>query len=264
MLDTTLVVLVAAAVALSVVEVIDGPLMLRSLTNQRAVTRWLVAGLRKWGKEPHSMKARFRHFFRPGAILKEKSETIFNDLRQFKIAHPATPKSVEKSKDDSLERQLFALATGGGRAALYRLESDQLAAQVNAATEAMLDRPRRHQLLLIALANIEPTEVLTAQDPPSPPALSQFLQQESTIVSTKESVIPEARHELTLRIQRRLDDLQITTRSYQQIVDGVLYVGVATLTAAALEIEPSRIVPLGIMAGFVAPLIGRILPRSLR
>jgi hypothetical protein len=46
MLDATLVVLVAAAVAFSVVEMIDGPLMLRSLTNQRAVTRWLVAGLR--------------------------------------------------------------------------------------------------------------------------------------------------------------------------------------------------------------------------
>jgi hypothetical protein len=159
---------------------------------------------------------------------------------------------------------LFALATGGGRAALYRLESDQLAAQVNAATEAVLDRPRRHQMLLIALANIEPTEVLTAQGSASPPALSQALRQESTIVSTKESVIPEARHELTLRIQRRLDDLQITTRRYQQLVDGALYVGVATLASAALEIEPSRIVPLGIMAGFVAPLIGRALPRSLR
>ena len=76
-----------------------------------------------------------------------------------------------------------------------------------------------------------------------------------------------ARHEVALRLQRRLDDLQITTKGYQQIVNQLLYLAVSGLTAWMLWWVPNILtweaaVAVGVIGGFVAPLVGRVLRYS--
>jgi hypothetical protein len=77
----------------------------------------------------------------------------------------------------------------------------------------------------------------------------------------------QARHELTLKIQRRLDELQINTRSYQDIASqcGFVIVGVAVAFALVRASRtPDVTATLGVLGGFVAPLLRSIVRSSSR
>lgn len=264
--DTVLIVVLAAAVAFAAVEFVSGPLMVRALVNRGAVLRWLVAGLHTWRGRPTPTWQRIQQFFTPMKNLKFAARRVADALASMSastVGEALTPQQEApwRYSANSLARALIAVATGGSWSAFYRLEGDQLAAQVNAAAEAVLDAPRPHAILLVALAGIRRME-LTEPDKKNP--LAAFLLQDSTVsTSGDDKATAAVRHELTLRIQRRLDHLQITTRSYQQIANQLLCLAAAAGAAYVLVPEGSVLyssrVTLGIIAGILAPLTGRLL-----
>jgi hypothetical protein len=260
MSDTALV-LISAAVAVSITELLSGPLLLRSFINKWATAHWMLAGLTHWRVDKDTWSQRLRIFLNPTPKLTTLCEQIGAQLQL--ADNPHTSKRV------SIDAELFQVATGGGQSALYRLESDQMVAQINAAAEAVLDQPSKRPLLLITFAKLTRDE---AQGPPSavgPIAASKFLKLDSTIAAPEiGSRVAEARHELTLRVQRRLDDLQITTRTHQHVLHQTLHVLTAIGAASVLTMaQRAAVIDLEVLAlggagGFIAPLIARLLKRG--
>jgi hypothetical protein len=283
MVDAALVVLLTAAVAFSVIDFVSGPLKLRSLINRRAVLVWLIAGLRRWdgAGRPKSIWGRFNEFLLPGVPLKEQFDKVNKGMAEhWENAKKELEKGEQKQSaglsssagDEDLEQQLLRVATGGSTSACYRLEADQLAAQINAAAETVLDKPSSYQTLLVGLAGLTRNEVepdLAKVPGRGPVSTSAYLFRATSLPREKEDpdFVLQARHELTLKIQRRLDELQINTRSYQDIASqcGFVIVGVAVAfalvrTRQALDI----VITLGVLGGFVAPLLRSIVRSSSR
>jgi hypothetical protein len=147
----TAVVLIAAAVAVSVTELVCGPFLLRALMNRWAVARWMLAGLVHWHGKDWGWTTRLRVFLNPTPTLRRLCLSIGTQLDDRNIAENP---HASRQKRPTIDTELFQVATGGGQSALYRLESDQMTAQINAAAEAVLDQPRKHPLLLITLAKL--------------------------------------------------------------------------------------------------------------
>ncbi len=276
MVDAALVTLLAAAVALSVVDFVSGPLKLRSLINRRAVLVWLIAGLRRWdgAAPPKGIGARLNEFLKPWGALEAQFNKVKEDMSEdLEKAKPELEKSERKDSaglsssgsKEGPERQLLRVATGGSTSACYRLEADQLAAQINAAAETVLDKPSEYQVLLAGLAGLRREEVapdLAKGLGRGPVSTSAYLFRTTSLPQKDDpELMLQARHELTLRIQRRLDDLQINTRSYQDIASqiGFLIVGVAVAFSLILiSAAPGMPLTLGLLGGFVAPLLRAI------
>ena len=139
-----------------------------------------------------------------------------------------------------------------------------------------MDRPGTHQVLLAGLAGLTKKDVEKSQDKPSGPvAACDYLFRTTSLGGEKgeADLLLQARHELTLKIQRRLDDLQINTRSYQDISSqcGFVIVGIAVSFALVRASETldktitlDEMITLGIVGGFVAPFLRSLVRGSSR
>jgi hypothetical protein len=260
------IILLAAAAALSAVELIGGPLRGRALINKYAVRRWLLKGLRRWPVPRTASRVRYWALktFRPGLALMMAWRQVNGELRKIVGGELPAESSIVGYKFDW---DLVALATGGDPGAFYRLEADQLAAQVSAAAEVALSRPQSNATLIVALARIKRDEVEpTTPISRTPDGLGDYLRQEhinfETIPKDSKVGFVAVRRDLTSRIQRRLDELQIKTRSAQEIGDHFGFLIIATAIVADLtgwKIQPVPWYVLGPVAGFISPLIRRII-----
>lgn len=98
---------------------------------------------------------------------------------------------------------LEGLATAGAADALYSLEIDKLAGQINAAARMALDLPKNHKSLLRCLAaQAEPTDLDRILEPPVLPARTEPEKQKVTDYL-------EAKNRIATYIQRTLDGFQI-------------------------------------------------------
>lgn len=274
MVNTAIVVLLAAAVALSVVDLVSGPFRLRALINRRAVLLWLIAGLRRWdgASPPNSIGSRFKEFLSPWDALEKQVHIVKGGMSgHLKKAAENELKDLSSSDNvQDLEQQLLRVATGGSLSACYRLEADQLAAQINAAAETVLDKPGTYQVLLAGFAGLTSKDVEPSlQEQSGPLSRSAYLFRTTSLGGEKgdADLLLQARHELTLQIQRRLDDLQINTKSYQDIASqcGFVIVGIAVSFALVpanqtLDVTFTR----GVLGGFVAPLLRSLVRVSSR
>lgn len=273
MVDTAIVVLLAAAVALSVVDLISGPFKLRALINRRAVLLWLIAGLRRWNgaRPPDSIGPRLKEFLSPWDALGEQVNIVKRGMSDHLMQAGKEGFKDLSSSDDvqDLEQQLLRVATGGSTSACYRLEADQLAAQINAAAETVLDKPSTYQVLLAGFAGLTRKDVEPSMKEGGPLSRSAYLFRTTSLSGEKgdADLLLQARHELTLQIQRRLDDLQINTRSYQDVASqcGFVIVGIAVSFALVRASRtPNVTFTLGLLGGFVAPLLRSLVRGSSR
>jgi hypothetical protein len=124
-------VILAAAIAMAILDFLKDVLPGRYWFHDRLVSSWLKDGLAK------SRKA---------DVLQRV------DLK-------------EEVTDESAKRELIELATAGRRWSLFSLHIDQLAAQVNAAAESVLDDPAAYPSLLLALTGASPSIVKSRTGP---------------------------------------------------------------------------------------------------
>ena len=269
-----LAVVAAAAAAFSAAEFVNGPLLFRVLINRRAVSRWLWAGLAPWDEGRRLSWAQRLGLSHLDDELLSIGKTVDDRMPSM---------GVTSYTQDPLTT-LVKLATAERSTALFRLDGDQLAAQINAAAETALDKPQQHRVLLVALAKLGPQETLgtppktppvvpattppttsaaTSAGMPTEPPLKQFLNApaiDATTTDTDKKALITSRHDVSIRIQRRLDDLQITTRSYQAIATLALCIvaSVATIMLIDASAMPMSL-RLGVVGGLIAPLVGRAL-----
>lgn len=157
---------------------------------------------------------------------------------------------------------LVSLATAGDAECLYELAIEQLAGQVNAATQVVLDYPTRHEALLRVLAYGASEEDLRSLfGPPPQRRTGEMPEAERQVLTT----FVDARNRVTHQIQRSLDALQITIGSrWKWLLQlcSVIFSGVFIFVALALfapgSVASSRRVIFGlvvaILGGFLAPV----------
>jgi hypothetical protein len=183
-------------------------------------------------------------------------------LRQW--LHTKTRDVQEAIDPARAERDLIRLATAGDESAFYDLAIEQLCGQMSAATTVVLDFPARHRDLLTCLA--------AEADPDDRAALLRAAELGRAALERMRSDAPgdyqilvDARSRVTHQVQRSVDALQIAAgfrwkltlqiaafaTSYVLTVVGLsLYrpPGTSVLTSAIVS------VPLGLIAGFLAPI----------
>jgi hypothetical protein len=163
--------LVAAAVAFVVTDLVMNPWFVRYLFGRWAVTRWLLKGV-GWNRGEQAWKGDFAKVVRllrsvlfpwwqlsRGAGWVEsrrrrRAEKLTRrDEEERWRAEPAKPPRPGKGqrRDANPERALIRLACRDDWA-LYRMSPDLIAAQINAAATMALDCPKDNLLLLFALA----------------------------------------------------------------------------------------------------------------
>lgn len=243
------IILLAAAAALSVVELAGGPCRARAVLNRYTVKKWLLFGLSAWSEKVAELT---RVFWPSVARLRKAEKIVQEDLGEI----PNASTSDDSEGESLLASNLKMLASGGAKAAFYQLEADQLAAQISAVTEGALDRPSSNRLLLVALASLKKAECRPEF------ADSRFLEYlNSKDAAADAKAFGATRRQLVFRIQRRLDHLQIRARSVQEIWEQGAFIAVAVVVTWALTPGSGweRFVLLGIIAGFISPLIRRIL-----
>ncbi len=155
---------------------------------------------------------------------------------------------------EEARRRLVDLATAGDEQALFSLPVEQLAGQLNAATQAVLDRPKEHAVLVRLLArraDPDDVELILRKRPTEPAALARFL---------------EARNRVAQQIQRSLDAVQISMGyRWQWILQGLSVVLSAAIIFAGLTVyggglqfwRTDRIAYaffVSVLGGFVAPV----------
>ena len=110
---------------------------------------------------------------------------------------------------EKAERSLFHLATAGDDDALYSLEIDKLAGQINAAARMALDLPKGHKDFIYCLAAQADAKDLSAVlSPPVslPPSASDV---EKRQARDQSGPYLEAKNRVATHIQRTLDGFQI-------------------------------------------------------
>lgn len=160
---------------------------------------------------------------------------------------------------ETAEKQLILLATAGERHAFYELPIEQLCGQANAATQMVLEYPRKYEPLLRVLAahaDPEDVHVLLREPPPRPPGESSPRLQEEV----------DARTRITSLVQRSLDALQIAAShswkfrlqtfafllSYTFTIVGVFAFAPGNGRTSVRDFVATIIV--GLAAGFLAPI----------
>ena len=119
-------------------------------------------------------------------------------LRHFWLYRNADENEISREHADRALEQLIVLATAGDDKALFNLPVEQLIGQLNAATQALLDRPRepQHADLMHILAPHAADDVKVLLEPRP---------------KTKEklTVYVDSRNRVAQQVQRSLDALQI-------------------------------------------------------
>jgi len=162
------------------------------------------------------------------------------------------------------ERDLVRLATAGDARAFYDLPIEQLCGQMSAAATVMLDFPARHRDLLTCLA--------AEADPEDRAALLRAAGLGRATLEGMRTGDPDgyqplvdARSRVTHQVQRSIDALQIAAGSRWKLrLQAAAFAISSVLTAAGMSLyrppETSLVasvlasVPLGLMAGFLAPI----------
>lgn len=104
---------------------------------------------------------------------------------------------------------LVKLATAGDADALYSLEIDKLAGQINAAARMALDYPKGHEDLIHCLAaQADAGDLQKVLNPPATPAPSAS-DDEKKRARDQAAVYLEAKNRVATHIQRTLDGFQI-------------------------------------------------------
>ena len=163
---------------------------------------------------------------------------------------------------DLAETDLIRLATSGDRDALFDLPIEQVAGQMNAATQVVLDYPWEHEHLLRCLAaqaSVDDVRRLLDSRPPAAGPRPQLSPDER-------SALIDARNRVTHQVQRSLDGLQISAgfrwKLYLQVASILLsglfvWIGLILFVRESIELFV-RHLPLyvltAIFGGFLAPV----------
>lgn len=160
------------------------------------------------------------------------------------------------------EADLIRLGTSGDRAALYDLPIEQVAGQMNAAAQLVLDFPWDHEHLfrcLAAQANPDDIRTLLQSRPPARGPRREWSAEER-------SALIDARNRVTHQVQRSLDGLQISAgfrwKLYLQVasivVSGLLvWAGLMLFVTEPIDVFVRHLplyVATAIVGGFVAPV----------
>jgi hypothetical protein len=163
------------------------------------------------------------------------------------------------------EESLVTLATAGDAGALYSLEIDKLAGQINAAARMALDYPRGHEDLIHGLAaQADAGDLQKVLNPPASPAPSAS-DEEKKRARDQAAVYLEAKNRVATHIQRTLDGFQITQeyrwKHWNQVwafwlnfafVMAVLIVN--SYRAGGYRTDTPAYLLVALLGGFVAPV----------
>jgi len=162
------------------------------------------------------------------------------------------------------EQDLIRLATAGDESAFYDLAIEQLCGQITAAATVVLDFPAMHRDLLTCLAaeagQEDRSALLRAAD-----LGRAALDRMRTDAPNDYQILVDARSRVTHQVQRSIDALQIAAGFRWKLrLQSAAFVISCVLTAAGMSLyrspETSALmgvivsVPLGLMAGFLAPI----------
>lgn len=163
-----------------------------------------------------------------------------------------------QNPEDAL-RDLVDLATAGESGCLYELAIEQLAGQVNAATQVVLDYPTQHEALLRILAYGASEEDLRSLfGPPPRRRTGEMPEPERQALTT----FVDARNRVTHQIQRSLDALQITIGSrWKWLLQlcSIIFSGFFIFVALALFAPGSVATPRRMLFGLVVAILGGFL-----
>ncbi len=165
----------------------------------------------------------------------------------------------------AVEGSLLRLATAGEADALYSLEGDRLAGQINAAARMALDWPAGHEVLIHCLASEAGTADLQAAVSPPPPTPPSASEDEKSRARDRAAVYLEAKNRVAAHIQRTLDGFQIRLeydwKRWNQAWAFGLNFGfvmvvlvVNSYRAGGYRTETPAYALVAILGGFVAPL----------
>ncbi|MBI2002192.1 MAG: hypothetical protein HYT85_02665 [candidate division NC10 bacterium] len=163
-----------------------------------------------------------------------------------------------QNPEDALT-DLVGLATAGDARSLYDLPIEQLAGQVNAATQVVLDYPSQHEALLRILAYGASEEDLRSLLAPPPRRRTEEMSEAERQVLT---TFVDARNRVTHQIQRSLDALQIAIGSrwkWLMQLCSVIFSGVFIFVALALFAPGSVASPRRVIFGLVVAILGGFL-----
>ena len=214
------IVLIGAAVIMAVINFLKDVLQVRWLFNAFAVHTWLARG-------------------REGSDIAPEDGIDF-DLPRAK-------------------RELIKLAAGGRNSSLYRLPINQLAGQINAAAETVLDFPADHRDLFMALCGRTDREVFRFLKFSNGFRAEYVVARDGIGPGTKQDLM-DARARLTSLMQRRIDDLQIFARSTWRLLLQVVALGFAFFLMLFLNSGDLRVFFGSVLAaGFLAPVLHDLL-----
>ena len=176
---------------------------------------------------------------------------------------------------------LIVLATAGDTKALFDLPLDQFAGQVNAASQAVVEFPRRHPDLLPVLAvgaESDDLNLLLHEEPPKAvtPALAARMAkiepaaeaEDPMAMQARMSRFIDARNRVAHQVQRNLDALQIAMGFrwklwLQALAILVSYAMVALFAAAimpeAVKVGAGPLLLVGLIGGFFASIFRDLL-----
>lgn len=175
-------------------------------------------------------------------------------LQRFWFYRHADTLAISRDRADAAMQKMVDLATAGNANALFDLPVEQLNGQLNAAAQAMLDRPARHEDLLRIFAHrADPKDVAVVLKgrPAAKAALAKYV---------------ESRNSVAQQIQRSLDAIQIAMgHRWQWLLQGASVVVSAAIIALALTLygggaafwrseHVGYALIIAILGGFVAPV----------
>jgi hypothetical protein len=214
------IVLIGAAVIMAAINFLKDVLQGRALFNAFVVDAWLARG-------------------REGKGVTPDDRVDFN---------------LRKAR-----RELIKLAAGGRDSSLYRLPINQLAGQINAAAETVLDFPADHRDLFMALCSQSDRDVLRFLQFSDGFRAEYVVARDGIGPGTKQDLM-DARARLTSLMQRRIDDLQIFGRATWRLLLQVVALGFGFFLMPFLNSGNLRVFFGSVLAaGFLAPVLHDLL-----
>jgi hypothetical protein len=241
------------ALTMAIIQTIKELTPARAWFHRREMKRWLAAG--EETRTQISGAAGGKRARRTGGAADAGVDRLM-------LSNPFSGEASETSGAELCRRQLIMLATAGNAAALYALEIEKLAGQLNAAAALVADNPRKYPDLLRCLArhaDKSDVEHLVENDPPEPDAKSDKQHREAVNRYLDRKV------RVTHHIQRNIDGFQIATHYRWSWVLQLCSFGlsfVIAMVAVAYSVgrnvlDPATFwssLPLALVAGFLAPI----------
>ena len=239
------------ALTMAIIQTIKELLPVRAWFHRRELTRWLAAGLETRHTSSGKRSRRLSLAADPAADRLVLSNPFTLPER------PSDPEEVERCR-----LELITLATAGDAAALYALEIERLAGQLNAAAALVADNPGKYPDLLRCLArHADPADInyLVENDLPEPDGKSDKAHREAV----KRYLDRKTR--VTHHIQRNIDGFQISTHYRWSWLLQLCSFGLSVVIAmVGVAYSVNRNVfdrdtlwnslPIALVAGFLAPI----------